>query len=297
MRMDNLEANRPDLSTNDNKRKAVLYMILSAIGFSFMGVMVRYSGDIPVFEKVFFRNFVSLIIAFLIIKNIKGNGSLFGKKKNQKYLLSRSLMGLGGVVFYFYAINNLVLSDAFALNRISPFFVLIFSWFFLKERITKFHVASFVFVFIGAIMIIKPQYNYNTLPALSGFLSAIFAGGAYTLVRFLKDKESPATIVFYFSLVSVIGMIPLVLLDFKVPSFEQLVYLILTGVCAGAGQFGLTFAYKYSPASQVSIYSYTGIIFSGLLGYMFWGEISDYLAITGAILIIITAVMLYFKKN
>lgn len=294
--MENAKEKDLNLTSVDNKSKAVLYMIFSALGFSLMGVMVRYSGDIPVFEKVFFRNLVSLLIAFLILRK-KNDGNLFGKRKNQKYLLSRSLLGLAGVIFYFYAINNMVLSDAFALNRISPFFVLIFAWFFLKERITKLHIASFVLVFIGALLIIKPQFNYNVLPAFSGFLSAIFAAGAYTLVRFLKDKESPTTIVFYFSLVSVIGMIPFLLLDFEVPNFEQFVFLILTGVCAGAGQFGLTYGYKYSPASQVSIYSYSGIIFSGVLGYIFLGEISDYLAILGAVLIIITATILYFNKS
>jgi len=295
--MNNNQIKNPDFQLNDNKPKAVLLMIISALGFSLMGVMVRYSGDLPVFEKVFFRNLVSLFIAFFVLKRLNGHGNLFGRRENQKFLLSRSLLGLCGVILYFYAIDNLVLSDAFALNRISPFFILIFSWYFLKEIITKVHILSFVLVFLGATLIIKPQFNYSVIPAVSGLLSAVFAGGAYTLVRFLKNKERSATIVFYFSFVSVVGMIPLVFLDFKVPNLNQFLFLILTGVCAGIGQFGLTMAYKYAPASQVSVYSYTGIIFSGILGYLFWGELADITAIIGAVIIISMAIILFFYNQ
>ena len=91
----------------DNKPKAIALMVISALAFSIMGAMVKLSGDIPLFEKVFYRNLVSLGMAFIMIKNRKV--SFFGRKENQKYLLSRSLLGLLGVILSFYALNYLVL--------------------------------------------------------------------------------------------------------------------------------------------------------------------------------------------
>lgn len=78
----------------EKKSKAVIYMLLSALFFAFMAAMVKLSGDVPVLEKVFFRNLISLFVAFGALKN--SNGSIFGKKENQKYLIARSFLGLTG---------------------------------------------------------------------------------------------------------------------------------------------------------------------------------------------------------
>lgn len=279
----------------DNKPKAVLFMLISAIAFALMQTMVKLAGDIPTFEKVLFRNLVSLFVALSVIYRTKT--PMFGKKENQKYLLGRSLLGLGGVVFYFYAINNLIMADAAMLNKLSPFFVTIFACIFLKEKLNKIQIPSLIIVFIGAMLIIKPEFSFEVLPAGAGLLSAICAGAAYTIVRSLKNKENPSTIVFYFSFVSVIVMIPLTIMNFKMPMGMQWVYLIGTGVFAAMGQYGLTFAYKYAPASEVSIYNYTTIIFAAIMGFLVWGELPDWLSLLGSILIIVTAVVAFIYQN
>ncbi|QUH29815.1 DMT family transporter [Vallitalea guaymasensis] len=279
----------------DNKPKAVLFMLISAIAFALMQTMVKLAGDIPTFEKVLFRNLVSLFVALSVIYRTKT--PMFGKKENQKYLLGRSLLGLGGVVFYFYAINNLIMADAAMLNKLSPFFVTIFACIFLKEKLNKIQISSLIIVFIGAMLIIKPEFSFEVLPAGAGLLSAICAGAAYTIVRSLKNKENPSTIVFYFSFVSVIVMIPLTIMNFQMPMGMQWVYLIGTGVFAAMGQYGLTFAYKYAPASEVSIYNYTTIIFAAIMGFLVWGELPDWLSLLGSILIIVTAVVAFIYQN
>ena len=60
----------------ENKPKAITLMLVSALAFSIMGAMVKLSGDIPLFEKLFFRNLVSLVMAYIMIKNSKA--SFFG---------------------------------------------------------------------------------------------------------------------------------------------------------------------------------------------------------------------------
>nr|WP_307897673.1 DMT family transporter [Clostridium botulinum] len=159
----------------NNKTKAVVYMLLSALGFAFMGAMVKLAGRLPVIEKVFFRNLISLFVAFGALKKV--NGPIFGKRKNQKYLLARALLGLTGMFLYFYSIDNLVLADSAMLNKLSPFFITLFAIMFLKEDLTGMKVVSMIIVFVGAILVIKPQWNLSIIPALAGFMSAAFAGG------------------------------------------------------------------------------------------------------------------------
>ncbi len=260
-----------------------------------MAAMVKLSGNLPVMEKVMFRNLISLIIAFLALK--KTNVSLFGKRENQKYLLARSLLGLMGIILYFYSINKLSLADSSMLNKLSPFFITLFAIIFLKEELTTMKIVSIIVVFIGALLVIKPQWNLSVIPSIAGFLSAAFAGAAYTLVRFLKDRENPSTIVFYFSLVSVLGTVPFVILNFKPITKIQFLYLILTGIFAAIAQYSLTYAYKYAPASEVAIYNYTNIVFSSIIGFFIWMEVPDYLSILGGLIIIIMAIIVYFKDK
>lgn len=279
----------------DNKPKAVLFMLISAVAFAIMQTMVKLAGDIPTFEKVLFRNLVSLCVAIYVMYRTKT--PFFGKKEHQKYLLGRAFLGLGGVTFYFYAIHHLIMADAAMLNKLSPFFVTIFASLFLKEKLSKIQIPALIIVFVGAMLIIKPQFSLEILPTAAGLLSAICAGGAYTIVRLLKNKENPSTIVFYFSFVSVIVMIPLSIINFEMPMGMQWVYLIGTGIFAAIGQYGLTIAYKYAPAAEVSIYNYTSIIFSAMMGFLLWGELPGLLSLLGSVLIIVTAVVLYLHQT
>lgn len=279
----------------ENKSKAVIYMIISALAFAFMSAMVKLSGELPVMEKVLFRNLVSLFVAFISLR--KSNMPMFGKMENQKYLLARALLGFSGVILNFYAISKLSLADSSMLNKLSPFFITFFAIIFLKEKFTPIKGISMVVVFIGALLVIKPQWNLSVIPALAGFTSAALAGSAYTIVRFLKDRENPSTIVFYFSFISVVGTIPFVLMNYKPMNFIQFIYLISTGIFAAIAQFALTYSYKYAPASEVAVYNYTNIVFSIIIGFFIWGEIPDMLSILGGAIITIMAIVVYFYNK
>ena len=275
--------------------KGVLFMILSSLSFAFMGLMVRFADNIPVFEKVFFRNLFSLFIVLFIV--LRNKASLLGKKENQFLLLSRALLGLSGVILYFYAIDNMLLADASMLNKLSPFFVTLFAYLFLKEKISFIQIPGLILVFIGALLIIKPQFNVSMIPALAGFASALCAGSAGILVKVLNKKEDYSTIVFYFSFISVIFVIPFMLFDFVTPNFNQLLGLIGTGVFAALYQLFLTLAYKYSKASDLAIYDYSTIVFSGILGFIFYSEIPDIYSIIGGLFIICSPILIYLYKN
>ena len=134
------------------------------------------------------------------------------------------------------------------------------------------------------------------LPGLAGILSAASAGIAYTLLRYLKDRESPDTIIFYFSLISVVFTAPFALAEYVQPTFIQLGLLLATGVFASVGQFGITYAYKYAKATEVSIYNYSAIVFGIILGFIFFGEIPDTLSLLGGAIIIAVAFYI-FKHN
>ena len=283
--------------TKSNRLKGIFFIILSAFGFAVMSAFIKLSGDLPNIQKVFFRNLVSAIIALFLI--IKHKGSFTGKKENRKILIYRSLFGTIGIIFNYYAIDNLVLSDANMLNKISPFLVVVFCALILKEKINLKQILAIIVAFIGALFKVKPSFDIRVVPYIIGFLSAVFAALAYTCVRMLGNKEEYYTIVFFFSTFSLVTVLPMFIYVYEPMTTMQFVYLILAGIFASLGQFGVTLAYKYAPAKEISIFDYSNIIFSAILSIFLFGVYPDKLSVVGYFIIFAAAfyMFLYNKRQ
>lgn len=284
------------LSKNMSDRsKGILFIIISAFGFALMSTFVKLSGNLPIFQKTFFRNSVSFIFAFFMV--YKQKEKFFGKKENRKLLLLRATTGTLGVLFNFYAISKLVLSDANMLNQLSSFFAIILAAIFLKEKVKINQVISIIIAFVGALFIIRPQFNLDIIPALIGVLGAICAASSYTCLRSLGKKEQGATVVFVFSLFSLVVIFPFMLETYKHMNMLQLLYLILAGVSATIGQFGITWAYKYAPAKEISIFNYTNVIFSAIISIILFNVIPDEFSIIGYIIIFSGALYMFMYNK
>lgn len=279
------------------KTKGILCILLSAVFFALMNAFVRLSGELPSFQKSFFRNAVAAIFALIIL--VRGHTTLKWEKGNLKYLLIRSICGTIGILCNFYAIDHLVLSDASMLNKMSPFFAIVFSFFFLKEKCTPVQIFGIITAFIGSLFIIKPTFsNMNLIPSLIGFVGGVAAGAAYTAVRHLGNRgEKGSRIVFFFSTFSTLVTLPIFIINYHPMTLLQLAFLILAGLCAAGGQFAITAAYCYAPSKEISVYDYSQIIFSALLGFFLFGQLPDTLSIIGYIIICAIAVGMFIYNN
>ncbi|ELK47612.1 DMT family transporter [Halobacillus sp. ACCC02827] len=278
-----------------NRNKGIILLLISAFGFSMMAAFVKLSGDVPTVQKTLFRNLVSAVIAFGFV--LYNKERLFGKKENQVLLLSRSTLGAIGIVLYFYAIDHLVLSDADMLNKLSPFLLIIFSAIFLKEKARLYQIIAVIIAFVGTLFIIKPQFSVEFIPYVSGVLSAVFAAGAYTLLRVLGDREKFYTIVFYFSFFTTVILLPFTIAFYEPMTVKQWVYLLSAGLFATLGQFGLTIAYKFAPAREISIFFYSTVVYSALISILLFGQIPDILSVIGYVVIFGASLYMFLRNN
>ena len=268
-----------------DKYKGIFYIILAAFGFAFMNLFVKLAGDLPAIEKSFFRNLVAVFFAFTVMKKEKIPFTI--PKGTGKYIFFRSLFGTIGIFANFYAIGKLYIADASMLNKLSPFFAIIFSYFLLKEKIKLYQFACVLTAFVGALFILRPGFDsVATFPAFIGLLGGMGAGLAYTNVRMAtKLGARGPLIVFCFSVFSCVCAIPFIIFDHQPLTWWQLVSLLMAGLSATLGQFSITAAYTYAPASELSVYDYTQIVFAALLGMIFLGEVPDVISILGFLII------------
>lgn len=279
------------------KSKGIIYIMTAAFGFAMMSLFVKLAGDLPAFQKAFFRNFVALIFIFVMM--IREKVSFIPPKEHIPDLLGRSFFGTMGLLCNFYALGKLNLSDANMLNKLSPFFAIIFSIFLLKEKPKIAQIIGVTVAFIGSLFIIKPGFdNPQVFPAVAGLLGGMGAGIAYTFVRRLgKKQENSRRIVFFFSAFSCLLCLPFLIIEYQQMSALQLLYLILAGTFACVGQLGITKAYICAPAREISVYDYTQVIFAAALGFFVFGDIPDWLSILGYVLICGAGVAMFFYNK
>ena len=278
------------------KYKGILCIISAAFFFALMSLFVRLSGDLPVFQKSFFRNLVAVVFAAIILwrSHIKVNIN----KGDWGALILRSVFGTIGVLFNFYAVDHLLLADASILNKLAPFFAVLMGAFILKEKIKPFQLCAVITAFIGALLVIKPGSGIIATPAIIGLLGGCAAGTAYTIVRLLGKRGVPGPfIVFFFSAFSCLTIGPIMMLDYQPMTSMQLTYLLLAGLSAAFGQFSVTAAYCYAPAREISVFDYSQIIFSAIFGFVAFGQLPDTLSWIGYAIILVTAVANFIYNN
>ena len=281
------------------KYKGILFIVLSALCFAFMNMFVRMAGDLPAVQKSFFRNLIAFAIALMIM--IRKKEGLQVEKGNWKYMLLRAAFGTIGILCNFYAVDHLVLSDASMLNKMSPFFVILFSFLILKEKLTPIQVTAVCGAFIGSLFIIKPTFlNMNLLPSIVGLCGGLSAGIAYTMVRILGQRGQKGTsVVLFFSGFSCLVTLPYLLLNYHTMTMFQAIVLLGAGLAAAGGQFAITAAYFHAPAREISVYDYSQIIFSALIGFILFHQIPDRYSVIGYVIIIAMALWMFFynQKN
>lgn len=279
------------------KYKGILLIICSAFCFALMNAFVRLSGDLPSVQKSFFRNFVALLIAAAACFEDRKNMHI--PKNGWSWLIMRAGFGTVGILCNFYAIDHLVLSDASMLNKMSPFFTILFSWILLKEKLRPAQGAAVLTAFLGSLLIIKPSLNFTDFKAsAAGLTGGIFAGAAYAMVRILGQKGvNKNFIVLFFSGFSCLVTLPFLIFDFHPMTIWQTLILIGAGTAAAGGQFSITAAYCHAPAKEISVYDYSQIIFATALGFLLFRETPDRYSFIGYGIILLSAMAMFWYNN
>lgn len=277
--------------TAGKKGLGILFILGAALCFALMNLFVNMAGDLPLFQKVFFRNGLTVVVVAVMLCFQKQHFRIKSKACIPWHLL-RSGLGLLGVILNFYAIDRIgSISDASILNKLSPFFAILFSIFLLREKPRIPEIIFVLIAFAGAMCVVNPRFDMAALPAVAGFASGACAGFAYTCVRILGNKgERGIMTVFFFAAFSTVITLPVMIAGYQPMSAMQTLCLLLAGAAATGGQFCITAAYRQAPAKEIAVFDYMQVFFAAVLGYLFLDQIPKTLSLVGYSVIIGAAV-------
>jgi drug/metabolite transporter (DMT)-like permease len=263
-------------------------MLLSILLFSLMDASVKWLGaSYPTTQIMFFRCSVALVPVLVIICWRGGFGIL--RTQQKKLHLLRSLMGVSAMGLAFYAFSRMRLAEAVSILHTAPLFMTALSVLVLRETVGIRRWSAVLLGFTGMLMVVRPGSGMLESGSLFMLAAAFLIGGTTILIRHLSKLDDPVCITFYFTVSGVIvSLLGIMLQGWTAPPASDLALLSLVGLLGGAAQYLMTLSYQRLAIAIVAPLKYLTIVFSGVIGYLVWGEIPDLQSLCGITLIIVT---------
>jgi len=283
--------------SSDNKffSEGVRSMFISTLAFALANVFVKQVAHLPTMEIVFFRCAFGVVFCYLGLR--RANADWRGS--NRKLLLMRGLFGTTALYLFFLTVQNIPLASAMTIQYLSPIFTTIIAIFLLKESVKITQWIFYALAFAGVLFIGQFDVRVSLFFLALGIISAFCSGVAYNLVRTLREREHPLTVVMHFQLVGLIVGFLFTIFDWQTPRGWDWLYLLLIGAASQFGQIFLTNALQKERAASVAIVNYTGLIYGLLIGWFVFGEAQTVESLAGMILVVIGVVLsvIYSKRR
>jgi len=272
-------------------------MILSVTFFSLMDILVKVTDEYAVGQILFFRSIFGFIPIFFLIpkKRLKN----FYKTKWVSLHFWRSVFGAIAMAAIFIALRNLNLAETVAMTFAGPIFVTLFSIFFLSEKVRATRWGAVLIGFVGVIFISRPGFDTMNYFYLFPIIFCIGFAAVCILIRKLTlHGESVWLIAFYFTLVSgVAGLATIPFGGWLMPTFNDFILLILIGILGSIANLLLTQSYKLAEVSLTTPLKYLALLYAIGFGYFLFNELPSYTTIFGAILIVVSSLIIFTRER
>jgi drug/metabolite transporter (DMT)-like permease len=284
----------------------IAFKVASVIIFLGMSSLLKAAPHIPAGELVFFRSFFALIpvLGYLAWRRELSTGLQTAHFASH---MGRGLIGTTSMMLGFYALTQLPLPEAVAINYATPLVIVVLSALFFHEKIRVYRWGAVLVGFVGVLIIMSPRLTIfsggvadtpgTTLGALAALLSCFFAAVAMLLVRKLVATERSATVVLYFSLnSSLIGLLTLPF-GWVMPTPSEFAFLVGAGLCGGVAQILLTESYRHAEMSVVAPFEYASLIFSVAIGYFIFADPPTLTMLVGGVIVVGSGLFIIWREH
>jgi len=281
----------------------IALVLAATLAFTLMAALVRYLGQtVPLGEVVFTRSFFALIplLAFLAWRRelttaLRVN-SLFAH-------VSRSVTGVFAMFMNFAALALLPLADATAIGFAAPIFSVVLAALFLGEVVRVRRWTAVGVGFVGVLVMLSPYVGSAprgtgaTLGAFLALAGAFTVAGAMTQVRHLSRTETTGSLVFYFSVVCCVCGLATLPWGWTVPTPREFGLMVAMGFLGGIGQILITESYRHAPAAVVAPFAYSAMIYSIVIGYIWFSEVPETVVLAGAAIVIAAGLFVIWRER
>ena len=284
---------------NHHPLKGIAMRLLAVVFLALMFLLVKIADGrgVHLIESLFYRFLFGLIVIIPLVA--KQSGGIRSLKTNRPYAhLARAIVGLCAMSLNFLAYIMLPLAEATTIGFAVPIFATLLSVVILAEMVGVHRWGAIIAGFIGILIVVQPGDGHiplaGALVALSG---ALLTSSVSVLIRSLGGTENVATIVFWFSALT-LPPLGIAMLFFG-GAHDSLTWVVICGIgiTGGAGQLALTAALRYAPVSVVIPMDYTSLIWATLFGWLVYDTLPVPATWIGAPIIIGSGLYIVWREN
>jgi drug/metabolite transporter (DMT)-like permease len=182
-------------------------------------------------------------------------------------------MGVVGIVCVFLAVQKVSLINVTLLSNTAPLFVPLLGWLFLKKPIDHRGWPAIALGFLGVMLILNPTKDLFDPWALYALGNGLTTAATFLVVRMATKTEQMHTLLFYYYLIGFLLFLPVNIFTFTMPDLITFLELVLMGAFAYWGSALSFHALKYGKAAQLAPFSYIGVVYTGIIQWILWGQV------------------------
>jgi drug/metabolite transporter (DMT)-like permease len=270
--------------------RAVVFMLAAVFCLAVLDAGVKWlTADYPIPQIGFLRYCIGLCFAIGLAMRFGGIATLRTHRPGGHAV--RSLFNIITMITFYYALRLMPLADAVAVGFAAPLFMTALSVPLLRERVGPRRWAAIVVGFFGVLLIAGPGSGPEGFEIGWGAILALISAFTYavTLItsRQLSRTELSHTILFYYSIGVILVTGATLPFNWVTPTLADLWIFLLVGVSGSIGQYCLNQAFRYGEVSFIAPLEYTSLLWAGLFGVMFWGDIPTWTVLAGAAIVVL----------
>jgi len=285
--------------TSDRIFRGLALRLLAMFCMSSMSALIKLveTRHVSLVETMFHRQLWSIpLVMVWVAIGPDGLGALKTQRFNAH--VSRTLVGLLGMVFTFGSVLLLPLAEATTFQFTVPIFATLLGALVLREKTGWHRWAAVLVGFVGVMIVAHPSSaNFDAKGTMVGLLAALFVAIVAILLRQIGKTESAGTTVFWFSALSVVILLPFYALQMKAHDPVTWALMVAIGLTGGVGQLALTGAVRFAPVSAVVPMDYSSLIWGTLYGWLLFGAWPTRYTWAGAPIIIVSGLYIVWRER
>jgi drug/metabolite transporter (DMT)-like permease len=292
-----LAAQVRDAAKVRRERLIGIALMCGAVGaFSCLDTTAKYLGrHIDVVQIVWARYTFAFLLALIISNPLSRPGLL--RTARPLFQVGRAGVLLACTVLNFVVLKYLRLDQVLAITFSTPFFVAALSGPVLGEWVGARRWIAIGVGFIGVLVVTRPGFGVMHPAMLLALLSALSYAIYFLSTRLLSRTDSNDTILFYSNLIGAAATLPVVPFFWTPLDLVQLALLVMAGALGSIGHFMLIAAHRHAPASLLSSFVYTQLVWVVILGFVVFGDVPDAYTLIGAAIVIASGLYIFHRER
>ncbi|WP_292266725.1 DMT family transporter [Marivita sp.] len=272
----------------------IFWMVMTGICFVAVTALVKtLGGRIPAAESAFLRYVIGLVFLIPVWRELI---AIKLTPRQKKLFGIRGIVHSLGVILWFYAMTRIPIAEVTAMNYLNPVYVSILAVFLLGEKMALRRVLAVIAALIGSLIILRPGFRELDPGHIAMLGTALLFAGSYLIAKIVSGELPASLVVALLSITVTIGLAPFAIAVWVTPSLADLGVLAAIACFATAGHYTMTLAFAAAPVTVTQPVTFLQLVWSVLLGALFFDEPADPWVILGGGIIMASVIFITWRE-